>query len=285
MPNSNQLKTSSDTQDQRVRQQLSGPDARKLGLQASKKGITISTLVDELPDSLIMPPIRTTGRRRLNIFSERSRILENSEAPSIQEKREHIINTFRIWESEYGKKVISDNYPIEQSLISSLVARKNKQPDWTVLRAAEYADILKGSRFPETKIYRISHQAQREPFVSEVYQFWKFLNIYLEQTSPVFRGPKPNSEIYFKTALSALITRHHLLPKGGNYRVKISPRYVSQIWYVIFGEFKSHDNIKKVLPRIIDICEKFPQWSPGYNWAEPKLFASLGKTLTHQFKM
>ena len=237
MPNSNQLKTSSDTQDQRVRQQLSGPDARKLGLQASKKGITISTLVDELPDSLIMPPVNMIGRRRLNIFSERSRILGNSEAPSIQERREHVINTFRMWENTHGQEVINNNCLIEQSLISSLAAKEIKRENWTIWRAAEYADILKGSRFPEAKIDRSSYQAQREPFVSEVYQFWKFLNIYLEQTSSIFRGPKPNAEIYFKTALSTLITRNHLFPRGGNYRVKISPRYVSQIWYVIFGEF------------------------------------------------
>ncbi len=207
----------------RVRQALSGPDSKTLGHTAARKGIQISTLAEEVPDLFATPTTKPTGRKRLNIFTEQCKLLGNSNKPTIQEKRQHVLNRFERWEIKYAQDSTDNFWSVEQSIVSSLRAKRMERPDWTVWRAAEYADILQGRINPEQKTDRRSYEAQREPFVSEVHQFWRFVNVYLEQTSSIYKGPKPSAEMYFKTALAALVTRHHLLPKGGNYKISISP--------------------------------------------------------------
>lgn len=148
-------------------------------------------------------------------------------------------------------------------LMKSHVREKLGRPDWTVHFVAELAWLLMGNKFIEKIDNRPIRMRNNLRFVDETTALWRFINEYIARYSVAQRGPNPNAERLFKATLATFVARKLIQPKGGNSKVMPSNREVSQVWFVLFGEFESHDNIKKLVEKLPQYLIKFVQANSG----------------------
>lgn len=261
-------------------------DASRRARKTAKQGITLAAHNEEIDYLFDLPREDRNGRPPSNIFEIRAKRLGVEDSPDLHDQRKEMSQTFVRWRNKYQRLIGNPKYRLPSFFrVPSLLALDRKDTDWTVWRAGELAEILCGRRTPEEREHRKSYQATKEPLANEIYLFWYYLHVHIECRALEKRGPKPNVEKYFKAAVSAYIVRNFMLKgQGGNSRVKLSPLHVSQIWFVLFGEYERPDNIKKILPKLVVPCRQFGKQSRGFRFSNPRHFPSLGKTLEYQFK-
>lgn len=245
----------------------------KYSKEVSKRGIEISTLSGVDPFS---PDKETTGKSG----RPRSNILNASLAAKGQKlnyrdlsfKRSEVLVRHKLWRN--STKLLKNAKSFEQ--------KQNGNPIWTVYFTAEVATILMGRQTPEPFYDQPVYFLKRGTFASECYSLWFFINRmvldakYRQKQS----GPCPDPEKLFKTAVATYVARKLIHPKGGYPSFVPSPRYISQAWFLVFGELEPHDHIKNRLRTAGQYCEAFPRYEPK---APTGRFASLGKALTKKY--
>ena len=190
-------------------------EANRIGSIEARKGITISTLNDELPEELEVSRPNSSGRPPKNIFQEKKKRGGTCQFRDLADARNYVVNQHRLWQNTYKEETTSINIPTHRCRLPSWQFRNEKKPIWTVWRAGEYCEILAGRNWPEERADRRGYNAQVEPLANECRWFWSWLNVAYEYQSMIAPGKKRNAEQHFKAALSAFLTRRYLLPKGG----------------------------------------------------------------------
>ncbi len=141
--------------------------------------------------------------------------------------------------------------------MQSYVRERRGQNDWTVHFAAELAWILMGHNFIEKVDDRPIHLKGNARFIDETTALWRFLNEDIERNRLARRGKKPRAELLLKAALALFVAKILIMPRGGNPKSLPSMKEVSQVWFVLFGEYESHDKIKKLVVRLPEYIDRF----------------------------
>lgn len=253
--------------------------------ELSNKGISLSKEVSVYQPHGVLDNPEKSGRPKANVFDERDirRGRHLGDPTDIGNKRAVMLATHKIWSTRYDIRGKVWNGSVYSAPMPSLELKRRGNPIWTVYRVAEYAWILTGHNSPENRIKRPLGLYKRDTFVNETAAFWSFLNDNIERNAYKRRGPKPNAEQLFKTAVAAMAAKLIISPQGGNWKVLPSPRHVSQIWYVLFGESERHDVIKKKFPRLGWYCSRFPLESARSPLGEPHYYPVLGRAIERKY--
>jgi len=237
---------------ERAGKYANSPNTFEIAKQASRKGVAITRSYNsELAD--IWKPT-DTGRPKVNVFETYLRAkdkIQNCDSISIPAQRRILLDKHeKLSEKDKG-------LPEKDRLMSSYVREQFLQDDWTIHFAAELAWILMGHNFIEKRDDRPIHLRGNARFIDETIALWSFLNEDIERYRLTRRGPKPSAEKLFKASLATFAAKKLIQPKGGNAKVLPSMREVSQVWFVLFGEYESHDKIQKLLARLPEYLDRF----------------------------
>lgn len=193
-------------------------------------------------------------------------------------KRVILLTKHKLWKAKHG--TTSEG----ADLMPSIKRRAWGQPIWTVYWVAELAWILMGHRIPPQPYPSRGRFKNREGFFQEVFALWFFVNIVVEESVGHRKGPKRNAEKLFKTALAAFVARNLIQPRGGNWTKLPSPREISQVWYILFGEKEPYDHIKNRLESLGRILTVFPLHYPSSAGRQFTYFPKLGRALKYHAK-
>jgi hypothetical protein len=170
--------------------------------------------------------------------------------------------------------------PIYSDRLRSIRLRKYNEPDWELYRAAEMAMLLKGRIFPEKYDGRPGVQDGFMTTDYEAYSYLHWIRNVVLRTWTRRPGQKPDPLKIYKTVLSAAVAKSLIQPNGGNWKVKPSPRDISQVWYVLFGETESDQSIKSRLNLTARLCVQYDKEFITYTSPRrPRYIGRLGKAL------
>jgi len=228
---------------------------------------------------------RNSNPSRKTVFEENKKRTTNEKITpvSLEFRRRNLLAKHKAWIGKYRKEGQDLGYSVHSDPMPSAPLKKRNKAIWTVYFAAELAWILMGHSLPENRVNRPKTLKNRDTFIGETFALWKFLNKYIEATAHMRRGPKPDSEKLFKTALAAYVARNRLIPNGGNPKTVPEPRHVQQVWFVIFGENEARDNIKKLLPALRMYLKEFPMFSHPEFYESYERYSSLGRGLEWKY--
>ncbi len=238
------------------------PDERSRALAAKRKGISLSPKPVAPPIGVLAHAGSKAGRPRSNVFDDYQR---RKDPKSKQKTDIALQRVMLLGRHQASRNIFRDapdaamHGPTGWRLYPSVTYRQQGNPIWTVYRAAELAWILMGHATPENQHKRPKGLWKEDTFVIETYGFWSFLCDHIEMNRHKHPGRPPSAEKLFKTALAAFVARKLVSPNGGNWRVTPTPRHVSQIWFVLFGENEHHDTLRKRLPAVGWYCQRFPE--------------------------
>lgn len=209
------------------------------------------------------------GRRKANILNRRK--IKEGHNPSYTDlgfRRMLVLEKHRDWLRNVKHR--------ENTKSGDL--RRREKPIWTVYFAAELATILMGRKTPEPYFQAKWYVEKRGHFVLECVGLWHFINrmVLDAKYRGKQKGPSPNPEKLFKTALATYVARQLINPRGGNSKFAPTPLEISQAWFLVFGEFEKPDNIKSRMRTVGQYCEAFPLYHGGRN---PTRFPGLGKAI------
>ena len=245
----------------------------KYSKEVSKKGIEISTLPGIDPFRPDKETEGKSGRPRANILN--ASLAAKGQKLGYRDlaiKRVEILGRHKLWRNSLKLR----------KNVKSFDQKRYEKPIWTVYFAAEVSTILMGRQIPEPIYDQPAYFLKRGIFASECYFLWLFINrmVLDAKYRKMQSGPRPDPEKLFKTALATYVAKNLVQPKGGNASFVPSPRYISQAWFLVFGEHEPHDRIKNRLPTVAQYCTAFPR----YELNVPTLrFTSLGKALTKKY--
>lgn len=254
-------------------------DARETGRTNALKGISVERSINGhlSPDRPRKAGQR--GRSPKNILA--SGIPSDAERMPLTDlvlKRAILLTKHKLWKAKYRTTREGAD------LMPSTNKRAYGSPIWTVYWVAELAWILMGHKkvphpYPRRGIFK-----NRVGFFQEVASLWFFLNIQVEESVGHRKGPKRNAEKLFKTALAAFVARNLIQPKGGNWTKLPTPREISQVWYILFGEKEPYDHIKNRLEPLGRILTAFPLYYPSSPDRQFTYFPKLGRALKYHAK-
>lgn len=218
--------------------------------------------------------IKTTrGRPKANVFTSHRRKkgeLTGGGAPNLPAYRALYLGMHGNWTTN----------PIYSDRLRSIRLRKSNDPDWEHYRAAEMSMLLRGRKFPEKHDGRPGVQDKFMTTDYEAYDFLRWIRNEVSRNWIRRPGQKPDPVKIYKTVLSAAVARYLIQPKGGNWKVKPSPREISQVWYVLFGETESDQSIKSRLNLTARLCVQYDKEFVTYtNPRRPRYIGRLGKAL------
>jgi hypothetical protein len=188
-------------------------------------------------------------------------------------KRVILLAKHKLWKARFG--TTSEGV----DLMPSTNARAWGKPIWTVYWVAELAWILMGHKTPPQPYARSRIFKNKVGFFQEVGCLWIFLNIVVEESVGYRKGPKRNAEKLFKTALAAFVARKLVQPNGGHWKKLPSPREISQVWYILYGENEPYDHIKNRLDSLGRILTVFPLQYTRSDGRQFSHFPKLGRAL------
>ena len=254
-------------------------DARETGRTNALKGISVERSINGHLSPARPRKAGQRGRSPKNILA--NGVLNEAQTKpgtDLVMKRVILLARHKLWKAKFG--TTSEG----ADLMPSKNRRAFGQPIWTVYWVAELAWILMGHKtppqpYPSRRIFK-----NRVGFFQEVFALWFFLNILVEESVGFRKGPKRNAEKLFKTALAAFVARKLVQPKGGNWTKLPSPREISQVWYILFGEKEPYDHIKNRLDSLGRILTAFPLYYPSSADRQFSYFPKLGRALKYHAK-
>jgi hypothetical protein len=137
-----------------------------------------------------------------------------------------------------------------------------------------------GRKHPEKVEKRHRSMDNFMPLDHEALAFLRWVRNEVSRNMKRIRGAKPVAEQMFRTALSTLVAKLLIQPKGGNSKTLPSAREIAQVWYVLFGEHESYEAIRARLPQLKRMCLNFDRdlsMAPGSR--KPRYLGRLGKAL------
>lgn len=254
-------------------------DAREIGRANALKGISVERSVNGHLSPDRPKKAGQRGRTPKNILA--NGIISGAQGMPVTDlvlKRQILLTKHKLWKAKYG--TTSEG----ADLMPSTNRRALGSPIWTVYWVAELAWILMGHKTPPQPYPRRGIFKNRVGFFQEVFALWFFLNILVEESVGSRKGPKRNAEKLFKTALAAFVARKLVQPKGGNWTKLPSPREISQVWYILFGENEPYDQIKNRLDSLGGILTAFPLYYPSSADRQYSYFPKLGRALKRRAK-
>jgi len=231
------------------------------------------------------------GRPQTNVFQAYSRKtgrISKTDKPNLESRRALYLKFHKTW---------GDN-PELRFRLKSFRFEEEKRPDWELYRAAELAMVVMGRKYPE-KIFERNRPDLGDDFHAskmlnnywpldhEVMHFLRWCRNHVKRNYRPRNGVKPDPEVIFKTALSALVAKKVKQPKGGNSHVMPTAREISQIWYILFGELESHEAIRSRLKRTGEFCGLYARdhedWSAS-GGKGPRYIPGLGRAIMRNHK-
>ena len=236
----------------RASEYANSPNTREIAKQASRKGVAITRSYNSSLADFWRPT--GTGRPPVNVFETYLRKqdkIQSGDSISIPAQRRILLDKHeKLSEEDKGRPEI-------KRLMKSYALEQRDENDWTVHFAAELAWILMGHNFIEKVDNRPIHLKGNARFIDETTALWRFLNEDIERYCLARKGKKPSAEKLFKASLATFVAKNLIRPKGGNSTPLPSMKEVSQVWFVLFGEYESHDKIKKLVARLPDYLIRF----------------------------
>lgn len=155
-------------------------------------------------------------------------------------------------------------------------------------RHAERAMILCGRRTPEKRFNEKGIRTYKPSWYDQFHSFRQFCYEVKDRTAPHLRiwkkrGQKPDPEKVYRTAVSVLVARKYLNPKGGNKYSLPNEYAVSQVWQVIFGENEDPDSIRKRMPTVAWHCVQYRRFGVLISEARHNAFMMLGASLARKY--
>lgn len=261
------------------------------GNKEAMKGIRISRNVGRWNPTKVSNVSRGTGRGRppADIFRTHRRKLGLSAAEpgNLELRRACLLARHAAIASVLKPKSASYHGAAGDFPIASPILRRRETPSWSVYFAAELGWLATrlGDRKPymENVHSRPKRLETKETFVRETARLWTFMNRQAYQVWAVNDHSIPDVEKCFKTALCCAVGRKLIMPRGGNSRLLPSPREISQIWYVIFGEYETHDAIKKRLPSVAYLSARFELLYPIEWGREYTIYPGVTRAIAHKY--
>ncbi|WPZ26328.1 hypothetical protein UM399_04850 [Sulfitobacter pontiacus] len=236
----------------RSREYANSSSTFEIARKASQEGIAITRSYNSSLADCWRPT--GTGRPMVNVFETYMRKqgkIQSFDTISIPVQRRILLDKHEnLSKQDKGRPEI-------KRLMKSYVYEQRGKNDWTVHFAAELAWILMGHNFIERVDCRPIHLRGNARFIDETTALWRFLNEDIERYCLARRGKKPSAEKLFKASLATFVAKKLIRPKGGNSTPLPSMKEVSQVWFVLFGEYESHDKIKKLVARLPDYLNRF----------------------------
>lgn len=239
--------------------------------------LTPPPTVENNPEQNSEPAKKIQRRPPANIFQNcrrRKGLVKGGGAPHLPARRALYLGMHAKWR----------DHPKNSYRLTSIRRRAENEPDWKLYQATEIAMLLFGHKIPE----KLEKKPKRlEGFLTsdrEAMALRRWIRDEVKMTAGRYRGRKSNPDTLFKTALAAAVARRLVQPMGGNWTVLPSPREISQIWYVLYGEHESHESIKSRLPLVGRLCVLFGRrWVPISQPLSPKIYPKLGKALVRKY--
>lgn len=236
----------------RSRDHANSSSTFEIARKASQEGIEITRAYN----SSLADCWRPTGKGRppVNVFETYMRKqgkIQSFDSISIPAQRRILLE-----KHEKLSKEDKDRPEINR-LMQSYVRERRGQNDWTVHFAAELAWLVMGHNSIEKIDDRPIHLRGNARFIDETTALWRFLNEDIERNCLSRRGKKPSAELLLKASLAIFVAKILIQPKGGNSKTLPSMKEVSQVWFVLFGEYESHDKVKKLVVRLPEYIDRF----------------------------
>lgn len=187
---------------------------------------------------------RPIGRPKGNVFESsrrRSGLAVPSGAFSVEARSRIEWTLHKLWGQNSRHRV----------RFTSFRYREEGHPDWELCRGAEVAMLVMGRSRPEWAY------GEALPLDKEAMRFLHWCRREVALNAGTRGGRKPNPDAIFKTALSAVVAAEVIGSLGRNHLDLPSAREISQIWYVLFREWESHEAIRARLKRTGQFCERY----------------------------
>lgn len=261
------------------------------GNREARKGIRISRNVGRWQPAKASSGPRGTGRGRppADIFRTHRRKLGLSaaEPSNLELRRACLLGRHAAITSILKPKFAGYHGSTYDFPIVSPILRRRENPEWGVFFAAELGWLA--TRLGERKPYmenvhnRPKKLERKETFVRETSRLWTFMNRQAYEVWAVNDCAIPDVEKCFKTALCCAVGRKLIMPRGGSSWLLPSPREISQIWYVIFGEHETHDAIKKRLPTVAYLSAGFELLYPISWGREYTVYPGMTRAIARKY--